>query len=187
MVEWKIDIGTIIIFWIHWKITVVYVEFLERQKGWYQFYFFTYCNILATIKRRKYPILSTRRKIFEIIPFPPFNHQTIIWNVGRNGLVSWPATLESVTSIMSSRFTVLYSLLWFLTCTEIVCESSCTVVWFVVILWLFDTRFRDPLRKNIQCWSTDSNYWCSQVCNVLFRCIVTIVRPDYLEWNELKG
>ena len=179
MVEWEIDIVMIIIFWIRWQVIVAHVEFLKRQKGWFQFCIITYCNILAMIKRTKHLILSTRRRGFGITSLPSFNHQAIIWNVGRNGLVSWPVILESVTSIVSSRFTVLYIVLWFLTCTEILCKSSCTAAWFAVILGLSDSRFRDPLRKNIQCWSTDSNYWCSQVCNVLLHCIVTIVRPDH--------
>ena len=142
-------------------------------------FIFSFVNILVMLKRTKHLILSTRRRGFVITSLPSFNHQAIIWNVDRNRLVSWPVTLESVTSIVSYRFTVSYIVLWFITCTEILCESSCTAAWFAVILGLSDSRFRDPLRKNIQCWSTDSNYWCSQVCNVLLHCIVTIVRPNH--------
>ena len=106
-------------------------------------------------------VFSRRRRSFSITAFPSFNHQTIIWNVGWNGLVLWIMTPESVTLVVSSRFTVLYIVLWFLTCTEILCKSSYTTAWFVVILRLSDSRVRDPLTENIQCWSTDSNYWCS--------------------------
>ena len=150
-----------------------------KVKGWFQIHIFTCRNILVMIKRTKHPILSTRRRGFGITSLLSFNHQVITWNVGRNGLVLWPMIFESVTLIVSLRFTVSDIVLWFLICTEIMRESSCTSAWFAVILELSNSRFRDPLRKNIQYWSTDLHYQCSHVCNFLLCCIVTIVRPDH--------
>ena len=67
-------IGTIIIFWICSQVNVAHVEFLEMQKGWFQFCVFTYSNILTMIKRTEHPILFTRRRSFGIIFLHSFNH-----------------------------------------------------------------------------------------------------------------
>ena len=133
---------------------------------------------MVTIKRMKHLILSTRRKGFGITSLSFFNHQAIIWNFGRNGLVLWPVTLECVALIVSPRFTVSYITLWFLTCTDILCKSFCTAAWFAVIFRLSNSRFREPLRKKLQCWLTDSNYQCSQVCKIHLHCTVIIIQPD---------
>ena len=45
-------------------------------------------NILAMIESTRHPILSTRRGRFGITSLLSFNHQAIIWNIGRNGFVS---------------------------------------------------------------------------------------------------
>ena len=77
----------------------------------FKFFIFTYCNNLIMIKGMKHPILFTRRNGFGITAILSFNPQTIVWNVGRNGFVLWPKMFESVTLIVSSRFTVSYILL----------------------------------------------------------------------------
>ena len=130
------------------------------------------------IKRTEYSIFFSRRRIFSIIVLPSFNHQTIIWYVGRYGFKLRHTIIESVPLVVCSKFIVLYIILQFLTCTEVLCESSCTPAWFVVILGFSDSKFRDSLKEYIQCWLTGLNYQCSQACNCLLHCIVTISRPD---------
>ena len=94
----------------------------KGKRGDFIFFIFTCRNILTMIKRTKHLILSTRRRGLVVHFFFSFNHQAIIWNDGKNGLVLWPVTLESVTSIVFPRFTIFDIVLWFLTCTEILCN-----------------------------------------------------------------
>ena len=134
---------------------------------------------MTIIKKTEHLILFKRRRSFGITAILSFNDQTIIRYIGRNGFESWPTTLESVTLVVSSRFTVLYIIFWFLTCAEVLCKSSCTAVWFVLILWFSGSRFRDSLREHIQCWLTDLNYQCSQACDLLLQCIIIVAWPDH--------
>ena len=78
----------------------------KGKKDNFNFVFLRTINILTMIKRTEYLILFTRRRSLGIIALLCFNHQTIIRYVGRNGFELGYTILESVLSVVSSRFTV---------------------------------------------------------------------------------
>ena len=106
----------------------------------------------------KHSILLTRRWRSSLSILSPFNLQTIILNVSWCGFVLWVMTPKSVTSVMSTRFTILCIILCLFVCTEILNKSSCTTACFTVIFVFSNTRFRYPMGNYIQYCSTHPNY-----------------------------
>ena len=117
-------------------------------------------SIMTMFNCMKHSILLTRKWSYSLSSLSPFNFQTMIWNVGRCGFILWVTTPKSVVSVVSSRFTILYIILWLVAYTEILNKYSCTTARFTVVLMFLNTSFRDPTRKYIQCCLTEPNYWC---------------------------
>ena len=105
----------------------------------------------------KHSFLLTRRLSVRFFVFSPFNLQTIIWSVNRCGFILWVTTPESVTSVVSSRFAIMYIVLKLFACTEILSKAFCTTARFTVILVFLNTRFRNQMRKYNQCFLTGLN------------------------------
>ena len=136
------------------------VKFVKRQKERLQFCRSTKSSILTKIKSTKHPTLSTRRRSFSIATLLSFNYQTIIRNVGWNEFVWWIMMPKNMTPVVSSGFTISYVVSWILACTEILRESSRTTAHFAVILAFSNTRFINPLRKQIESCFINPDYRC---------------------------